>query len=85
MYCEFIDEEGWPLLGENNVYVDSPRASNEIMNYMYRINKIFTSSKEMDLVASWADENCIGPWLIGCFTSGFTRKEDALLFKLIWG
>ena len=84
MYYAKKSTDGWPEINGNQVIVTSKNCSSEIMNYRITIRREFYTPEELIAAAEWAEMCCIGPWLIGCVSSGFTRKEDATHFKLTW-
>lgn len=84
MYYEHLDEDGWPTIGPNQVIAESEHCSNEVMSYNRSIRREFHDPEEMIAAGEWAEMCCTGPWVIGCVSSGFMRKEDLMHFKLVW-
>lgn len=84
MYFNEKDATGWPSINGNQVVISSKVCSSEVMDYHITIRREFQSAEELLKAANWAEINCVGPWLIGCVSSGFIRNEDAIYFKLKW-
>lgn len=86
MYYEFIYKD-YPTCncGEEklSVILKNESSSPSAYEYSFRFAMRLTC-KEMFEIAEWCDENIKDGYLVGCATSGFENKLDAMAFRLRW-
>ncbi len=86
MYYEFMRDDYPTCIGTDarfSVIIKNKSLSPNVRTYSFRYRINLTSSKMFE-IAEWCDENIKDNYLIGCATSGFKNKLDAMAFKMRW-